>query len=474
MIMRIIETVQVLKRKISLHGAKGVLLNDVISEVIGEGEEISWLLIIFIIRRYLSKHDYKFKLTDNQPIDIDSLNDEDLLHHKDNLICVATSVDIHRAFGIETSVDIQQPGSTNESVLDMVVRSGPKGCLISDTAKLGSGVSTGNHIDRLVSTGLLQKRTIMPLKNVASKRAMCRSVIVHSKLFSKAYNAASDGVKIMVHKTYLEQIVKEIAMIMDRNSINCLPVADLSGLMGLTSTDMYNIRKAVTSLNNKEFCGLHFSFKLCNPFYRGSSLRPACRARCISRVNSDTNQVDYTNFKARRNLPVLESIAVTLDLVQEGLTSDQLRKIIPCNNFKRANKLFFDFSKIFSYPLEKIQDGKQLKYRLMSKNSVDASTANVDKSTAAKGDGSRVKPSRSSVDDKIEDSTTSAIVHDDGDDDDERHTSEPPANAKKTGGSSSSRKRVSMKETNGGLVSLQQQWNCKIVMDYLNKVSPVI
>lgn len=463
--MRIIETVQLLKRKISLHGAKGVLLNDVISDI-GEGKEISWLLITVIIRRYLSKHDYKFKLTDNQPIDIDSWTDEELFHHKDSLVCVATSVDIHRAFGIETSVDIQQPGSTNESVLEMVVRSGSKGCLISDTAKLSSGPSTGTHIDRLVSTGLLLKRTIMPLKNVASKRALCRSVIVHSKFFSKAYDAASDGVKIMVHKTYLEQIVKEIAMIMDRNSINCLPVADLSGLMGLTSTDMYNIRKAVTSLNNKEFCGLHFSFKLCNPFYRGSSLRPACRARCISRVNSDTNQVDYTSFKARRNLPVLESVAVTLDQVQDGLTSDQLRKIIPCNNFKRANKIFFDFNKIFSYPLEKIQDGKQLKYRLMSKNSIDASTANVDKSTV-NGDGSRVKPSRSGVN-KV-DCTTSDIVHDD-DDDDERHTCGPPVSAKKTGGSSS-RKRVSMKETNSGLVSLQQQWNCKIVMDFLNKVS---
>lgn len=466
--MRIIETVQVLKRKISLHGAKGVLLNDAISEV-SEGKEMSWLLITVIIRRYLSKHDYKFKLTDNQPIDIDSLTDEVLLHHRDRLVCIATSIDIHRAFGIETSVDIQQPGSTNESVLDMVVRSGSKGCLISDTAKLGGGTSTCTHIDRLVSTGLLQKRTIMPLKNVASKRALCRSVIVHSKLFSKAYDAVSDGVKIMVHKTYLEQIVKEIAMIMDRNSINCLPVADLCGLMGLTSTDMYNIRKAVTSLNNKEFCGLHFSFKLCNPFYRGSSLRPACRARCISRVNSDTNQVDYTSFKARRNLPVLESVAVALDQVQDGLTSDQLRKIIPCNNFKRANKIFFDFNKIFSYPLEKIQDGKQLKYRLMSKNSIDASTAIVDKSkSSAKGDGTRVKPSRS-VDDKV-DSTVGDIVRDD-DNDDERHACGPPANTKKTGGSSLPRKRVSSKETNSGLVSLQQQWNCKIVMDLLNKVS---
>jgi hypothetical protein len=182
-------------------------------------------------------------------------------------------------------------------------------------------------------------------------------------------------------------------------------------------------------------------------------------------VNSDTNQVDYTSFKARRNLPVLESVAVTLDQVQDGLTSDQLRKIIPCNNFKRANKIFFDFNKIFSYPLEKIQDGKQLKYRLMSKNSIDASTANVDKSTV-NGDGSRVKPSRSGVN-KV-DCTTSDIVHDD--DDDERHTCGPPVSAKKTGGSSS-RKRVSMKETNSGLVSLQQQWNCKIVMDFLNKVS---
>ena len=234
--------------------------------------------------------------------------------------------------------------------------------------------------------------------------------------------------------------------------------------------------------------------------------------------DSTTNQIvgggaDYSEFKAHRNLPIFESIAFTIDhIIQEGLTSDQLRKVISCNNFKRANRLFFEFNKLFAYPLEKIQDGKQMKYRLISKNNINICS---DGSSSGGGgnngngydgnNGSVMKDSKkSSITQYDAVGTRMTSIGDNNNDDvdaidnsddirmvdinttehdiayannDSYNThmheqQQQPLMKKDTGGGKRNTKRgFSLKENNPGLMSLQKQWNCKIIMDYLNKVS---
>lgn len=373
--VHILESVIFIKKTVSQVGTSGILYNKVLQTLhtnnrLGNYDLEKFMKLgIHIARNYLSNDGYLFKLENGESfINIIDFNEEDLLQIYDNLICFAPLPDIWKEFGIENISDIPPVDSPIHDLLQRTIASKYNGFIVSEN------ISNGHHnMDKLVHSGLLVKR-IIQIKHLS------KSTIIHSKFFAKNFDPSKHGYKLVVHRTYLERIIKRILLLLDKNNLDTIPVKNLASNLGLNQRDMQYIRYVVTSLNKStSFCGIHFYQTWCNPRRKDGSLESLQNLYCVSKVAAvplDYNIEEYVlNFQCQRNLPIYETIAFAIEN-KNGITSNQLRKIIGCNNAKKIQKIFFELNKKLGYRLEKIQDGKHIQFKLVSKP-VESNTLSV-------------------------------------------------------------------------------------------------
>jgi hypothetical protein len=101
---------------------------------------------------------------------------------------------------------------------------------------------------------------------------------------------------------------------------------------------------------------------------------------------------DNSVFRTARNLPLYEHVNVCLRNNPTGLATSDIRTVAAVSS-KVAYKVTSYFANSFGFPVQKFQDGKQLKYRLFSKQSAAAAsgeggvTVGVSTGGAASQDG---------------------------------------------------------------------------------------
>jgi hypothetical protein len=327
----------------------------------------------YIANKYLWNHGWKFEYN-NDEILFGMLSFDDFVVKSNELVCVAPIVEATLSRGVEASGEIQKEESQLKDILDEVVNRRNHGCVVTELGDHSSGVH--NYADKLVNMGLIVKRSINPISTSKHCRIFNKSTILHSKLFSQYYKADDDGVNVIDSQTCLDQVIEYICQIFDERNVGVLSAREIALHLGISKRDMQSLRYSINSQNKKEPARIILFRAVGNVNKLGGGQYSALMW-CVGRIRSesgasadnggdmDSLRVTDHSFKCTRNVPVFESVASSINSRVSGVTSSDIRYMNSLS-IKRAAVVFGVFSKSLHYNIEKFQDGKQLKHKLVS------------------------------------------------------------------------------------------------------------
>lgn len=360
----IVEVVVELQREIALAGSSGTVYENVLQKF-----EITPKVGFFIARQFLVGSGIYFK-DGLAAIDFDTHSLEEFTEKLAEITCFAPIETIRSAIGIECPKMI--PGEENGlySILEAIARSETKGCLMSELSSF-AGSQVHNYIDRLVGLDVLVKRSVNPVAGARHSRVTSKSTVVHNKRFAPYYDDAGDGVRVIVSSSYLDRMHELILFMLQQRNAKMLPVRDLARVLGMSRWDMQALRNASIAQDRKEPTKVKFFLANCQSYGPDGILSVPRLSWCAGGASDPALNLDDSDgrltFQCTRNVPLHEAIAMTLASKPDGLTASDLRALTGVS-LKRAAKLFTSFNKQFGYPVEKVQEGKQLKHKLMPKD----------------------------------------------------------------------------------------------------------
>jgi hypothetical protein len=366
----IIQLVSEVKDRVAHHGSCGCMYRALLDEL-----SAPIRLAFFIAQRFLSGCNYYFKLG-AEVVDVCRLKFEDFVSVYDEISCYACVTVTDAVCGI---VD---PGVVTESepqlklILETVVGSKSKGSLVAEVA-VGSGV-THMHasVDKLVGLGYIEKRSINPLTTSKHSRIESKAVVLHSKRYAAYYDDGADGVRVIVGSSYLDKIHDLIIDLLDRKMLRSMPSRDVQKHLGMSRWDMQALRNATIGQDKKEREAMRVCFfqRTGNVVYDSGVIGPETMLWYVGRAADFSERDDAggegQGFTCPRNVPVHETVAAVLNDPQKGangLTANDIRTVTGAT-YKRAAKVFTEFHKTFGYPLEKVQEGRQLRHKLLPKH----------------------------------------------------------------------------------------------------------
>jgi hypothetical protein len=324
-----------------------------------------------IAQRFVEGDGFSFKVGE-QPVQLSSLTFDQFTAELEQLRCHASPVEVDRACGVVDPGVILEEEGLLRNILEKVAASGPRGCLISEVARSDAGTQTHSSVDKLVGLGYLVKQSINPIAKGKQYRCDSKAVVLHNKVNAPYYDEEADGVKVIVSTSYLERIHSLIVDILDRRNVHSLPARDLARCLGMSRWDMQALRNATIVMDKKEGAKVKFFQKMCSFQLENGTLGTErlmwCAARSEDQVFLDA-AAGTLSFVSPRNFPVHETIAAALndgDRGRAGITAADIRAITGAS-YKRAAKVFTEFHKVLGYPLEKVQDGKQLRHKILPK-----------------------------------------------------------------------------------------------------------
>lgn len=351
-----------IKNEISLAGMVGIQYKSLV-----ERHSLTQKLGYFIAIQIIAHHTHLIKHGDNV-LDSNSFLFGQYLEYYEKLCCFANVGEIERAFHMTVPGALDEDNGHLGQILETVSKSQEKGCLVSDLTKNESGAQNHTYVDKLIGLGCLVKQGINPLISSES-RTESKSVVVHNKLYAPHYNNLADGVKLVVGNGQLDRIHDLIIDILDKRNVQVLPARDLARQMGMSRWDMQALRNASLAQDKKEPAKVKFFQMICNSRLKNGTLSSALLMWCVSKA-SDLGYYDSSTgkyaFTSPRNFSVYETVAASLAEVDTGLTANDIR-VRTGAPYKKAAKIFVSFHKNFGFPLEKFQDGKQLKHRILPK-----------------------------------------------------------------------------------------------------------
>lgn len=322
----------------------------------------------YFAKRFLISTGYSFKLGLNY-VDFDTFSLESFLE-ANNILSFAPVEEVKGTCGIEGANLFPGEESNLYNILEAIAKAETKGCLISDLSNL-AGNQVHNYIDRLVGLDILVKRSVLPASGSGPCRISSKSTVVHSKQFAPFYDEASDEVRVVVSSSYLDKIHDLILNVLQQRNVKMVPVRDLARALGMSRWDMQALRNASLAQEKKEPPKVKFFLSNCQSYGPDGILSVPRLAWCVGSASDAAQLLDEGDgklaFQCSRNMPLHETIALALASRPDGLTASDLRALTGVT-LKRAAKLFTAFSKQFGYPVEKVQDGKQLKHKLMPKD----------------------------------------------------------------------------------------------------------
>ncbi len=378
--MSLSEAVVALKDRIAVHGSKGVNFHKALSDL-----KIDLKLGHFIAKRFLLKDGYTFSVN-NAIIDISAVNEYSPQFLR--VCCVAVAQDQWSSWGIQSIAELPQSNTPVAALLELIARSGSKGCVPADTVQELKTTKVHVHVDKIVNMGRVVKSLIYPSGNGAH-RVKQRSTILHLKRFVAMYDPAVDGVRYETNDNLKEQIFNLIYDVLKENNLNIVPLRDLAKYLGMSKRSMQYIRIQGIALARKQECKVRFFEAVCNPTnMRGEGVSASILAWCVARNDLDdfhpaalsvfdtSVQPDRSQFNTSRNLSLWAHVDASLRTRPTGLSSNDVGHITGSSN-KFAYRITSLFVHSFHYPVQKLQDGKLMRYMLFPRGSHPAPLRNI-------------------------------------------------------------------------------------------------
>lgn len=377
MTLPIFQLVQVIKDTIVHRGAKGCIYRLLLEDV-GATPPLGY----FIAQRYIAGCGFHFRIGEKY-LDICGQSFDNFVAYYHEIVCYACETEIDHLCGIVDPGVILEEEKHLQLALETVAASETIGCLISEITRSDGASQTHASVDKLVGLGYLVKQSINPVAKSTKCRTESKSVVLHNKLYASDYDEAADGVKIIVGNNYLDKVHDLIIEVLEKRNVRSLSARELSKCLGISRWDMQALRNATIALDRKDGARVCFFQATCHVTYDSGVLGPETRMWCVGRA-ADRAELDAAGsgqrpFLCSRNVPVHQAIVTVLNnggQYRAGVTSSDIRSITGAS-YKRAAKLFTEFHKSFGYPLEKVQEGKQLKYRVLPKQRSESSPPSV-------------------------------------------------------------------------------------------------
>ncbi len=388
--MSALNAVVLLKDRISLHGSKGVLFHKALSDL-----KISLKAGLYMAKKMLLQSGYSFTIS-GLPINISDI--ADVSGKFLTILCTAPLREIWKAFGLEDIGETPLPDSPLFKILELLGRARENGCLQTDLTKAMGMTALHTFIDKSVGLGVTVKRGIIPIPDKDTKfplkdRRMSpgssKTTIIHLKRFAEAYDVSADCCLLLSGLTQKEEVHEFIAQVMDEEGVDTVAVNDMAKWLGIPFRSMQYLRTQSVSTEGRGGPEpIKFFEAICNPRTKHGGIHCAKLSWCMRRVApsaaaaaddddvegdapSDSKQQSSVfpggAFSMSRNLPLYEHVVASLDLYPGGLSSADINRLTSVGP-KAAYKLVVQMSGEFGFPTQKVQVGKQAKYRLFSKN----------------------------------------------------------------------------------------------------------
>lgn len=356
-----------IKREVSGTGKSGLVYGELI-EKLGLKESVG----LYIARKHLLHDGYSFKLGDD---DVDLISASSI---GAKWTCIPPAEVVRKAMGYLSHEDNLPDFEEGHAVLSKIAKAGARGAVmveIESNATLRKNVA--NVVDRLVSSGVLIKRLVIPDNSKSKKRVNAVCTILHLKKFAKFFRPELDGLYVQPDETVRDDVLRFFRRTIEQHQLAYLPTADLSLFINVHKRHIQYLRTVIFQATRQgEQFPVNFVEQLCAPVNRRNN-RKFTRFRygwCIvlGPITGDRDRdiafalSPDVQFDRLRDLGLYEQIDWRLRRSVEGLSANDLRRFIGTGR-KRTTKLGDELIKVFGYPAIKVQEAKSLVYRYQSK-----------------------------------------------------------------------------------------------------------
>lgn len=338
-----------------------VYYNDVSLLSILDRYGISAKLGFYLAKEFLAKDGYRFTdLDSQQEIDVRALP---ALH--DRVVCKPPLSRVGEVFGLQNFSENLEPGTAFD-LLNHIAAAGPRGCTSVELAKL-DGVKKNLYValDRLVVTGAVVKRAVMPTGN-EPKRCRVKSicVLLHLKKYAQRYSAARDFCQIVPDDEVKDAVFRFIVEdMLDANEITVLPCKDLSQVLNLSKRHTQYMRNHIVTQNKQGYCILEAVERRCAPLKENFEPGLARMAWCLVKAPPKSDEAE--RCMRIRNLSLIESLDLYLRRKGE-LNSVELRRFTATSR-KRSQRLSSDLVSVYKYPTVRVQCGRSMTNKILPK-----------------------------------------------------------------------------------------------------------
>ena len=386
--------VNALKEKISFRGGPNglncaALLNELhINKKIG----------CYAVNKFLIPGGYEVFVR-NEPKCFLDASDTDF----EDAICKAPGYTFQKSFGIDTAGAFPYDDKNCEIILSTIACAESVGCLQSELPLDGS--SGYASVDKLVGIKLVCKTTIIPTSSKLGRIAN-KTTIMHLPRMARYYDNKKDQSRVVSSKYVVGAMIEFVTSLLREYGQTSLPTSDLAKILGLSKRQTQYLISAIESFYNfqNEYSSprLTFAHALCKPTRSDGTLGSVRSGVCViveplphkhlplglpPASSTDQRAVTCSGDTLRmslgasvspahagstfsvRNLSTYELlVGRTGSAGSKGLASSDI-KVLTSVTSKRAGKLFTDLNKGIGIPMERVQEGKQIIYRLVKRAS---------------------------------------------------------------------------------------------------------
>ena len=316
---------------------------------------------LFVAKSILIKDGYTFTRSNGGSV-VDILN----LHSIDGNIYVKAPLrKIVELFGFQSACDVIDPTSPAWYILNHIANMGIQGCTTVEISQFKEVKNVHVVIDKLVATGVITKRMVIPYGNSNQSRIKTVSSIFHLKKFSAFYNPMNDNIQILPDEKTKDTVYEYITEVLDSHDIQYLSSMDFTRYFNINKRQGQYIRNQIAMQHKQGYCILNAEEKKTAPLK--SNLEPGLLRTvwCICKSHYPTPQ-DCDQATTRiRNLPLIEQIDLYTRR-RKGFSVGDIRKFTSTSR-KRAQKLMDAMTSSFQYKTIRVQEGRVSHNRLIPK-----------------------------------------------------------------------------------------------------------